>query len=289
MSETTVPPPLRIYITGSCEGLTEIVDALGIHGGSSSSDDRGSAGGGFGPDRRAPRRRPPRDPRLGVPADASRRSASTRGRPIDPRRLGRGSALLEEALDADVADVLLLPQLTENVVFAIRKAAMPGGAAGGAARAHGRVDHRVLAEGRDRQDGRSRRTSPPCSRSTRARTHAAPRPRPAVRRRGDHARASSRRRRSTTSSSRRASSTRRSSPATRRAHPSGLDVLPAPLRPEDAELVTEAKLARLLEVARDVVRRDRRRHVAVLPRADARDARPHGRAAARSAGSTCRR
>jgi pilus assembly protein CpaE len=33
-------------------------------------------------------------------------------------------------------------------------------------------------------------------------------------------------------------------------HPSGLDVLPAPLRPEDAELVTEAKLQQLLEVAR---------------------------------------
>ncbi len=34
-------------------------------------------------------------------------------------------------------------------------------------------------------------------------------------------------------------------------HASGLDILPAPLRPEDAELVTEAKLARLLEVARE--------------------------------------
>jgi pilus assembly protein CpaE len=34
-------------------------------------------------------------------------------------------------------------------------------------------------------------------------------------------------------------------------HPCGLEVLPAPLRPEDAELVTEAKLGRLLEVARE--------------------------------------
>jgi pilus assembly protein CpaE len=33
-------------------------------------------------------------------------------------------------------------------------------------------------------------------------------------------------------------------------HPCGLDILPAPIRPEDAELVTEGKLARLLEVAR---------------------------------------
>jgi pilus assembly protein CpaE len=34
-------------------------------------------------------------------------------------------------------------------------------------------------------------------------------------------------------------------------HACGLEVLPAPLRPEDAELVTEAKLGRLLEVARE--------------------------------------
>ena len=34
--------------------------------------------------------------------------------------------LLEQALEADVADVLLLPQMTENVVFAIRKAGHSG-------------------------------------------------------------------------------------------------------------------------------------------------------------------
>jgi pilus assembly protein CpaE len=34
-------------------------------------------------------------------------------------------------------------------------------------------------------------------------------------------------------------------------HPCGLDILPAPLRPEDAELVTESKITRLLEVARE--------------------------------------
>ena len=35
-------------------------------------------------------------------------------------------------------------------------------------------------------------------------------------------------------------------------HRCGLDMVPAPLRPEDAELVTEAKLGRLLEVAREI-------------------------------------
>jgi pilus assembly protein CpaE len=34
-------------------------------------------------------------------------------------------------------------------------------------------------------------------------------------------------------------------------HSSGLDILPAPIRPEDAELVTETKLVRLMEVAKE--------------------------------------
>jgi pilus assembly protein CpaE len=36
---------------------------------------------------------------------------------------GQAAAMLEQALDNDVADVLLLPQLTHNVVFTLRKAA----------------------------------------------------------------------------------------------------------------------------------------------------------------------
>src|SRR5256885_1800134 len=36
---------------------------------------------------------------------------------------GEAAAMLEDALETDVADVLLLPQLLHNVVFAIRKAA----------------------------------------------------------------------------------------------------------------------------------------------------------------------
>src|SRR3954447_13090614 len=35
---------------------------------------------------------------------------------------GEAASMLEQALEMDVADVLLLPQLTHNVVFAIRKA-----------------------------------------------------------------------------------------------------------------------------------------------------------------------
>jgi hypothetical protein len=33
MNDNETGAPLRVYITGSCEGLAEIVDALGIHGG----------------------------------------------------------------------------------------------------------------------------------------------------------------------------------------------------------------------------------------------------------------
>jgi pilus assembly protein CpaE len=36
---------------------------------------------------------------------------------------GQAAAMLEQALESDVADVLLLPQLTHNVVFSLRKAA----------------------------------------------------------------------------------------------------------------------------------------------------------------------
>ena len=39
---------------------------------------------------------------------------------------GGSPSLLEDALDADVADVMLLPQLTDNVVFAIKKACHAG-------------------------------------------------------------------------------------------------------------------------------------------------------------------
>ena len=43
--------------------------------------------------------------------------------------------LLEDALEADVADVLLLPQMTENLVFAIRKASHSGRQGAGTCRA----------------------------------------------------------------------------------------------------------------------------------------------------------
>src|SRR5439155_20118091 len=52
---------------------------------------------------------------------------------------GGSSTLLEEALEADVADVLLLPQLTDNVVFSVRKASHSGRRAQGKTAPHGRL------------------------------------------------------------------------------------------------------------------------------------------------------
>ena len=57
-----------------------------------------------------PRTRGRRDPRADPRADHRRRA-------------GEATEILDEALEADVADVLLLPQLIENVVFTVRKAA----------------------------------------------------------------------------------------------------------------------------------------------------------------------
>ena len=57
-------------------------------------------------------------------------------------------------------------------------------------------------------------------------------------------------------------------------HASGMDVLAAPLRPEDAELVTEDRIGQLVDVAKVGLRHRRARHAAALRRDDARRARP---------------
>jgi pilus assembly protein CpaE len=165
---------------------------------------------------------------------------------------GEASALLEEALEADVADVLLLPQLTENVVFAIRKASharrhvpVPGASPtrqgrivtvfspkGGtgktviatnlAAAIAKREGKRVLLVDLDLQFGDAAIMLGVEPEKTIYDLVVAP---------GE------------------LDSEKLAGYVTK--HVCGLDMLPAPLRPEDAELVTEAKLGRLLEVARE--------------------------------------
>ena len=119
---------MRIYVTGSCEGLENLRDQLANHpdldfvGWSENVAEATAAlAGGH----------------LRVVVHATRSTSFPAGEiaairehtrsPIVIIASGESSALLEDALDAEgVADVLLLPQLTENVVFSLRKAAHAG-------------------------------------------------------------------------------------------------------------------------------------------------------------------
>jgi pilus assembly protein CpaE len=161
---------------------------------------------------------------------------------------GEAGSMLEQALDADVSDVLLLPQLTNNVVFAIRKAAhvrrqtqvaagrigrvmtvfSPKGGTGKttvatnlAAALAKREGKRTLLLDLDLQFGDAAIVLGLEPEKTIYDLVVAP---------GE------------------LDSEKLAGYVTK--HPSGIDVLAAPLRPEDAELVTEGKVTSLLEVAR---------------------------------------
>ena len=161
---------------------------------------------------------------------------------------GDAGAMLEQALDADVTDVLLLPQLVHNVVFTIRKAAHLRRQSQSAAGRTGRVvtifspkggtgkttvatnlaavlakkeGKRTLLLDLDLQFGDTAIVLGIEPEKTIYDLVVAP---------GE------------------LDSEKLAGYVTK--HPCGLDLLPAPLRPEDAELVTEGKVTALLEVAR---------------------------------------
>ncbi len=249
-TQAAVREKVRVLMTGSCEGLAELKDALERHlevelvAWSEHAADAASvlAGG-----------------HLGVVLHGTRSSAlpeselaqiraHTRA-PVILLASGESSALLEDALEADVADVLLLPQMTENIVFAIRKASHSGRKAQGRPGRRGRIvtvfspkggtGKTVIAtntaaavakhEGKkallldlDLQFGDAAIMLGIEPEKTIYDLVVAP---------GE------------------LDTEKLAGYVTR--HVSGLDILPAPLRPEDAELVTEAKLAQLLEVARE--------------------------------------
>jgi pilus assembly protein CpaE len=240
----------RIYVTGDCDGLPDLRDALLNH---PDVEVIGSA------DQVAEAAPALTGGHLQVVLHATRSStlpvnelAALREYTRAPLILlaSNGSpALLEEALEHDVADVLLLPQLTDNVVFSIRKAGHVGKRLTGTQQRHGRLvtvfspkggtgktvtatnvgsslakhwGKRALLLDLDLQFGDAAIMLGIEPEKTIYDLVTAP---------GE------------LDSEKLAGYTTR--------HSSGLDVLPAPLRPEDAELVTEAKLARLLEVARE--------------------------------------
>ena len=235
----------RIFITGGCEGLPELWDALGRHGeielvGRSEQVREGAGaltGGHLQAVLLATRS-------SALPADELAAIREYTQAPIVLLASGESSALLEDALDADVADVLLLPQLTENVVFAIRKASHSGRRSqGGRPQGSGRVvtvfspkggtgktvmatnlassfakhgGKKTLLLDLDLQFGDAAIMLGIEPDKTIQDLVTAPGELDPEKLAGYTSR-----------------------------HSSGLDVLPAPIRPEDAELVTEAKLVRL--------------------------------------------
>jgi len=241
--------PLRVYVTGSCEGLTEIVDALRIHGGvevvglTEEVPEAASAltGGHLDAVIHATRGSE-------FPQDAYAAIREYTRAPVILLCSGECSGILADALEAEVADVIPLPQLTENIVFAIRKACQAEKRAGVSQSFLGKVVTVFSPKGGIGKTCVSTNLAATFAKYHKERTLlldldlqfgdaaimlgiepdktiydlvVAP---------GEL-------------------DTEKLAGYTT-PHPCGLDVLPAPIRPEDAELVTEGKLARLLEVAR---------------------------------------
>jgi len=244
--------PVRIYFTGSCEGLDKLRQALSNHpelevvGASEQVSQAASAlaGGHLGAVLHATN-----SPTL--PAGELAAIREQTAAPILVLASGAQSTLLEEALESDVSDVLLLPQLTENVVFAIRKASHAGRklqAQGG----HGRRGRIVTVFS---PKGGTGKTSIAVNLASVLAKHQGKRTLllDLDLQFGDAAIMLGLEPEKTIydlvvapgelDSEKLAGYTTR--------HTCGLEILPAPLRPEDAELVTEAKLGRLLEVARE--------------------------------------
>ncbi len=252
-TETETHERVRIFVTGDCEGLGTLRESLSVHRelelvGTAENVAQGAAtlaGGHLDCILHATRS-------SSLPATEIAAIREQTRAPIIVIAAGESAALLEEALEADVTDVLLLPQLVENVVFAIRKASHTKRQlhVANAARArHGKIvtvfspkggtgktvmatnlaaaiakheSKRVLLLDLDLQFGDAAIVLGIEPDKTIYDLVVAP---------GE------------------LDVEKLSGYITR--HPSGLDVLPAPLRPEDAELVTEGKLGLLLDVARE--------------------------------------
>jgi pilus assembly protein CpaE len=249
MSEQTTPRT-RLYFTGNCDGFNELRDALAQHpelevigssehvaqatgvlaGGHLECILHGTRSGAF--------------PATEVAAIREQTRA-----PIVVVAAGGTTAILDEALEADVSDVLLLPQMIENVVFTVKKAS------------HAK---RALPESSRKQLGRVVTVFSPkggTGKTVTASNFACTLTKQGRRtllldldlQFGDAAIVMGIEPEKTIYDlvvapgeldfEKLAGYTTK--------HPCGLDILPAPLRPEDAELVTESKITRLLEVARE--------------------------------------
>jgi pilus assembly protein CpaE len=240
---------IRIYLTGSCEGFEKLRDALAQQPGlevvgyaDQVAEASGALQGGHldcvlhGTSSST------------LPAHEIAAIREHTRVPLLVLASGEASALLDDALGAEVADVVLLPALTENIVFAIRKAT--------------HSQRRTSAAGN--RDGRIITVFSPkggTGKTVIATNLAAALAKVEGRRTllldldlqfGDAAIMLGIEPEKTiydlVSAPGELDPDKLAGYTTK--HKSGVDILPAPLRPEDAELVTEAKLGRLLEVAK---------------------------------------
>lgn len=241
---------VRIYVTGECEGLEDLRDSLGRHDeidlvGTSTEVREGSAvltGGHLGVVLHGTRG-------ASLPVDELAAIREHTSAPIVLVSSGEASDLLEEALEAEVADVLLLPQMTENVVFAIRKASHTGGRKRGTGGQRGRVITVFSPKGGTGKTATATNLASAFAKFEGKRTLLLD----LDLQFGDAAIMVGIEPEKTIYDLVVAPGeldTEKLAGYTTR-HNTGFEILPAPLRPEDAELVTEAKLARLLEVARE--------------------------------------
>ena len=241
---------LRIYVTGSCDGLAEVVQALEGHdelelvGSSESVQEAAAALAGGHLEAILHATRGPL-----YPAEELAALREYTRAPVILLASGDSAGLLEEALEDGVADLIPLPQLTENVVFAIRKACHHGRRAQNADGRRGRVITVFSPKGGVGKTVVSTNLAATFCKSMGKSTLLLD----LDLQFGDAAIMLGLQPEKTIydlvvapgelDSEKLAGYTTK--------HASGLEILPAPLRPEDAELVTESKLARLLEVARE--------------------------------------
>jgi pilus assembly protein CpaE len=238
-------------VTGACDGLEDLRDALGKHpevelvGWSDNVLEGASTltGGHLQLVLHATRS-------ATLPANDVAAIREYTKAPVILLASGGSPSLLEDALDADVADVLLLPQLTDNVVFSIKKVCHAGrpqqAAAGGR---QGRLVTVFSPKGGTGKTVLSTNLSASLAKHWGKRALLLD----LDLQFGDAAIMLGLEPEKTiydlVTAPGELDSEKLAGYTTR--HACGLDILPAPLRPEDAELVTEAKLARLLEVARE--------------------------------------
>jgi len=243
---------VRLYATGSCEGFEKLRESLASHPeielvGSSTDVGGGAAalaGGHLDAVLHATRS-------ATFPADEVATIREHTRSPVLIVASSGSAGLLEQALDADVSDVLLLPQLVENVVFAIRKATHTPRrhvATGGAGR-HGQIVTVFSPKGGTGKTVMATNLAAACAKFEGRKTLLLD----LDLQFGDAAIMLGVEPEKTiydlVVAPGELDSEKLAGYITK--HACGLSVLPAPLRPEDAELVTEAKLGRLLEVARE--------------------------------------